>query len=519
MIGSARPPCYSILTPVYNPDLDVLAETIRSVREQTYQDWEWVVVDDASPNPHVRAVLREASIADPRIVIVERATNGHIVAASNTGLAAAQGEFVALLDHDDLLAPHALERVHSVISAAPDIDYLYSDEDKLSGGRRFGAFHKPDWSPTRLRGHMYTGHLSVIRRSLMQEVGGFQTGFDGSQDHDLVLRVTERARRVVHVPDILYHWRLAEGSTAVDPSAKPYAWYAGGRAVDAHMKRLGFGGHGDILPGHVGYYRTWVDLPAERAVTVVIAASGVHVNTEGGRLPAFVPAVEGLARHTAHRCFDVVVVGDSRIPQGSLDRLEAAGIDVTLRRCSALESTSGRLNLGLLAARGDVIVFLGERTIPETPGFLDRLAGSLEEPAVGMVGPLVLGPANEIRHAGQRHHAGRFDVGFAGASHRDAGHWSGLWVAREVSGLALAAAAARRADLMTVGGLAEAMTDAAAEVDLSLKIRSLGLRTVWVPDVWARTSEPWNARAVDDRGTEELVARWGKPRWDPYLPD
>src|SRR5207302_1808929 len=186
----------------------------------------------------VRVALAEFETLDPRIILMRRASNGGICAASQDALAQASGEFIALLDHDDLLAPRALSHVADVLAADTEIDYLYTDEDKVDGaGHHYDTFQKPEWSPERLRGQMYTAHLSVIRRALAVDVGGFRLGFDGSQDHDLVLRVTERARRVVHVPEVLYHWRVVPGSTAGDPRAKTYAWDAGRRAVQDQLDR------------------------------------------------------------------------------------------------------------------------------------------------------------------------------------------------------------------------------------------------------------------------------------------
>jgi len=174
-------PLFSIVTPVYEPPLNVLMQTIKSVQAQTLDDWEWILVDDNSPSEPVRTLLRDAARGDTRIKVIERAENGHIVAASNDGLGAATGEFIALLDHDDLLTFDALEQVKAVVDEFDDVDYIYSDEDKVDqDGTFFAAFRKPSWSPERLRGQMYTSHLSVIRRTLVDQVGGFRQGFDGS---------------------------------------------------------------------------------------------------------------------------------------------------------------------------------------------------------------------------------------------------------------------------------------------------------------------------------------------------
>jgi glycosyltransferase involved in cell wall biosynthesis len=190
-------PLFSIVTPVYNPPIDVLKDTIESVFAQSYTDWEWILVDDRSTDPLVLSTLNEAARADTRVKVIARETNGHIVAASNDGVDAATGTFIALLDHDDLLTPDALKRNAQLISEHDDLDYVYSDEDKVdANGRFYDHFEKPPWSPERLRGQNYCCHFSVLRTDLVRSVGGFREGYDGSQDHDLILRVTEQASRV-----------------------------------------------------------------------------------------------------------------------------------------------------------------------------------------------------------------------------------------------------------------------------------------------------------------------------------
>ncbi|HEX8803482.1 MAG TPA: glycosyltransferase, partial [Acidimicrobiales bacterium] len=226
-------PRFSVVTPVYETPEGVLRAMIDSVLAQTFTDWELCLVDDGSQQPHVRAVLDRAARGDERIRVARRQANGGIVAASNDGLAMARGELVALLDHDDELHPEALARVDAALRARPEADYAYTDEDKIDeSGRHSQAFFKPDWSPERFRTQMYTCHLSVLRRSLVEEVGGFDAEVEGSQDWDLILKVTERARDVVHVPEVLYHWRMLDASAAKGgDEAKPWAFAAGTRAV------------------------------------------------------------------------------------------------------------------------------------------------------------------------------------------------------------------------------------------------------------------------------------------------
>ena len=307
-------PRISIVTPVYDPPIDVLRACIESVLAQDFEDWELILVDDLSPHEAVPTVIAEYARDDDRVRLIERDTNGHIVAASNDGVDAARGEFIALLDHDDLLAPAALSRVVEEIDRHDDVDYVYTDEDKVGeDGRSYGTFHKPDWSPERLRGQMYTSHLSVLRTELVREVGAFREGFDGSQDHDLVLRVTERARRVVHVPEVLYHWRAVEGSTAADIEAKPYADDAGVRAVQEHLDRLGIAARA-LSGAEPGRYEVRRALDPGVRVSLVVPTMGQSAVILGESRVLVVEAIRSALARTDHADVEVVVVHDAPDP-------------------------------------------------------------------------------------------------------------------------------------------------------------------------------------------------------------
>jgi len=236
-----RGPLLSVLIPVRNTDPGMLNEAIDAVVSQTYGNWELCVADDASDRSETIRVLERWS-GDPRILMTRRDSAGHISAASNDALELASGEFVVLLDHDDLLAPHALARV-AESAGIGGVDFMYSDEDKLDpSGRHIEPFFKPAWSPTLLTSCNYVTHLAALRRSSVIEAGGFRNQMVGSQDHDLFLRIVERARRVAHIPDILYSWRQAPGSTARASIAKPYAIGAARLAIEEAVTRRGIAG-------------------------------------------------------------------------------------------------------------------------------------------------------------------------------------------------------------------------------------------------------------------------------------
>ena len=237
-------PKISVLMPVYNPPLEMLQAAIGSVQGQIYPDWELCIADDCSTDPRVPELLGELGAADPRIKVLRREANGHIAAASNSALSLVTGQWIALLDHDDVLAGHALAMFALAIAEHRDAGIVYSDEDKLDeGGVRRDPYFKPDFDPLLLLGQNFLSHFSAFRKDLVDRVGGYRVGYEGSQDWDLTLRVSEllERRQVVHVPHVLYHWRVHASSTASLVSAKPYALEAGQQAVVDHLERTGRG--------------------------------------------------------------------------------------------------------------------------------------------------------------------------------------------------------------------------------------------------------------------------------------
>ena len=269
------PPVISVVMPVFNPNPDWLDQAIQSVRHQCYPHWQLCIADDCSTNPAVRQVLEQAQFSDPRIEVVFRRENGHISNSSNSALELATGSWVALLDHDDLLAPDALAWVARTVLEQPDTQMLYSDEDKVDEtGVRFAPYFKPDWNPGLIEGQNFFSHLGVYRTALLRQVGGFRVGLEGSQDYDLMLRCLDavQGRGVVHLPRVLYHWRLHRESTASGNAAKPYVTAAAERALCDHLERSGQRGTPEVIKQ--GYrIRRCVPDPAP-ALDVLLDARG-----------------------------------------------------------------------------------------------------------------------------------------------------------------------------------------------------------------------------------------------------
>ncbi|QGQ18875.1 glycosyltransferase [Cellulomonas sp. JZ18] len=511
-------PRISFVTPVYDPPLEALTACLDSVGAQGIADWEHVLVDDCSTDPRVRELLRRRSAQDPRVKVVERATNGGIVAASQDALEAATGEFVAFLDHDDRLAPEAL-RVLAAPMADPEVDYIYTDEDKVDEtGRRFDAFRKPTWSPERLRHQMYTGHLSVMRASLVREVGGIRTGFDGSQDHDLALRVTERARAVVHVPQVLYHWMTVQGSTAADPGAKPYAWEAGRRAVAEHLERVGIAGTAELgpVPGTYWVRRATPDV----RVSVVIPTRGGAGMIWGERAVHVVEAVASVMATTTVPV-EVVVVYDTVTEPSVLDALrDRCGDALVLVPYDEPFNFSRKCNVGVAAAQGDVIVLMNDDVRLTEPGSLDQLAAAALEDGVGAVSCRLLFEDGRLQHGGHVYEHGDWHHVLLGAGPQEHGPFAGLHVGREASGVTAALVAVRRDVYVEAGGMAEQLPVNFNDVDFCYKVRHLGYRILWLPEVTAYHFESQTRTPSVHAWEVSFVRhRWGVPVEDVYFPE
>lgn len=524
-------PFFSIVTPVYNPPLTALADMIASVQAQTFSNWELICVDDYSPNPQVLTLLQEAAARDSRIKVIAREANGHIVKASNDGIKAAHGEFIALLDHDDLLTPDALAEMAQVIAVDPQVDYLYSDDDKVSEDYQFyNEFRKSDWAPERMRGQNLTSHFSVIRTKLVQQLGGFREGFEGSQDYDLFLRVTEKARKVVHIPKILYHWKAVVGSAALDDQAKPYAYDAALKALDEHLHRVGISGHAEHinLREWPGTYRIVRDpIPADVLVSVVIPTKGVAGYVWGEDRVFVVTAVRSLLEHGGHPNLEIIIVYDSSTPDSVLAELVSICPPGVLKLIEYAETFnfSRKCNIGVLAACGEVVLLLNDDIEITGRRFISNLIAPLLEPVppgtavVGVTGARLLYPDSTIQHAGIEVNDGAYFHSLMHELDEEPGLWGSLLINREVTAVTGACLAIKRELYLQLGGLSENLPNNYNDIDLCLKAWRAGYRVVWLADARAYHFESQSRQnLVHDWELEFLNNRWWQPPQDPYMP-
>lgn len=508
-------PKFSLVTPVYNPPAKALKACIDSVLKQSFTDWEWCLVNDCSTEPHVKKILDRLSRKDPRIRVAHRAKNGGIVAASQDGLDMATGEFVALLDHDDMIPERALGVIARELKADDEIDYLYTDEDKIDPrGHHYDVFRKPKFDPVRLRGQNYCTHFSVFRNTLLDEIGGFRQGFDGAQDYDLILRATEKARKVAHIPQVLYHWRVVPGSTAGDVHAKPYAYDAGLKAVQMHFERSGvIAKISKLSPGSYSH-----DLGSEvnqfsepPLVSIVIPTRGDSSRIWGVKTCLIENIVSAILRKMNYPNFEIVVVRDVNDsgqmvhPFSLTNDSRISFVDFALPF-----NLPQKWNCGVLASHGEYVIVLDDDTYIDDPLWISQLIGQFQFDYTGAVGPLLLMDDGRISSAGISFKPSPTHISHGKSSLTDG--WMGLHsVARTVMALSGACMAFRRTAFNAVGGFCENYEFAHADIDFCLKLQAEGLRTVWTP----RTSVyHFGGRTVGDykspSDTALLHRRWGQ---------
>lgn len=467
---------FSILLPVYNPSPAHLREAIQSVLDQSYGRWELCIADDASSDPEVARILRESAAADPRIKLVTRPENGHISAASNSALELATGMFIGLLDHDDRLTPDAIAEMARALEAHPDLDLIYSDEDKIdANGNRFSPHFKPAWDPDYALITNYICHFTVIRRSLVETAGGFRPGLEGSQDHDLIQRVAELSapERIGHVPRILYHWRATGDSTAASVEAKPYAIAATGRVIRDALVRRGTPARAEQRRDR---WRLLWPLPEARSVSVIIPTRN--------RVNLLETCIDGLLAQTDYSPLDIRIVDNGSDDPATLRYLDQLShrSGVTVLRDRGPFNFSRLCNFGAEGAPGDYLCFLNNDVEPANPDWLRELIAEAARPEIGLVGAKLLYPDRSVQHAGialsGEHVARHTNLGIA---EDDGGYWGRALQAQSLSAVTGACMVMRRKVFEEVGGFDEALAVDFGDIDLCLRVRKAGYRVLWTP--------------------------------------
>ena len=524
------PPVISVVVPIYNTPEKWLRRMIESVQDQIYPHWELCLADDASPDARVSRVLKEMADRDPRIKLAFRTENGHISAASNSAIELATGEFMALLDHDDELPQHALYWIAEEILAHPEVDVIFSDEDKIDAeGRRLAPYFKPDFNYDLLLSQNCVSHLGAYRLAKVREVDGFQVGMEGSQDWDLFFRVFETSdpSRIRHIPRILYHWREIPGSTALRGSEKPYALTAGIRAVARHLERIGQKPDEVTFAGD--FLRVIWPLPEPPPpVTLIMPTRNM--------LPLMRKAVDSILERTDYPDFELLIVdNDSDDPETIAYLREKAASDSRVRVLAVPgEFNYSHLNNSAVAATDRPVIGLVNNDLEVMNGeWLREMVSQVERPGIGAVGAALFYPDGRVQHAGvvigMVSGAGH---PFRGAANASKTHGARASLAQNYSAVTAACLVVKRSVYEEVGGLDEgAFRVGLNDVDLCLKILATGRRNLYTP--FAEMLHHESASRSDMEKTPEgaeraarenaaLAAKWSNlfdhdPAWNPNL--
>lgn len=512
-------PKISIAMPVYNVEEKWLRLCIDSILNQVYTNWELCMADDASTDPNVKKILTEYQQLDERIRVVFREQNGHISEATNSALAIATGEFVALLDNDDELAINAFYEVVKVLNENPELDLIYSDEDKIDmDGNRSDPAFKPDWSPDLLLGTNYISHLGVYRRSILEEIGGFRKGYEGSQDYDLVLRFTEKTttERIKHIPKVLYYWRMLPTSTAVDQGSKGYAFEAGLRAVQDALVRRGINGHATHGAAN-GLYDVYYDIESEKLVSIIIPTKNGYKDVQR--------CVSSIIEKTTYQNYEIIMA-DNGSTDPKMHELYAE-FEQQLPGRFFVESIDIPFNFSTInnraakKAHGEYLLFLNNDTEVITENWLTLMVSFAQQERIGCVGAKLLYPNNTVQHAGVILGLGGVaGHGHYGYPHGDLGYFGRLAINVNYSAVTAACLLMKKADFDAVGGFEKAFTVAFNDVDLCLKVQALGRDNVWLHEAELYHFES-QTRGYDDKGKKKKRFEQEKvmmeEKWGPLI--
>lgn len=471
-------PVISVIMPVYNPPEDFLREAIESVLHQIYPYWELCIADDASTKPYIKALLEDYTAKDSRIKVVFRTENGHISYASNSALEIATGEFITLLDHDDLLTPDALYEVALLLNKHPDADMIYSDEDKIDQYHQLQEpFFKPDWCPDSFLSRMYTCHLGTYRRSLVTEIGGFRVGYEGSQDYDLVLRLTEKTENIFHIPKILYHWRIHSDSTARSLSSKNYATDAAKKAIlDALYRR---DEPGEVIPIAGGHHLVRYEVKDSKLISIIIPTKNLGNILDN--------CLKSIFEKTTYLNYEVLVIDNGSTEIETQDVINKWKLREPNRfRCEVLDipfNFSKINNYAVEQARGEYLLFLNNDTEVISGDWLEAMVEQAQRPCIGAVGALLLYPDNTIQHAGVV-----CVGGLAGHSHKhyssgSPGYFFQVQTINNYLAVTAACLMCRREVFETIGGFEEELSVAFNDIDLCFKMIEKGYRNIYLPHV------------------------------------
>ena len=488
-------PLISVAVPAYRTPEKFLAQMIDSLLAQTYGNWELCIANGSPEDGAMKKVLEEYTKKDSRIRVSELTENKGIAGNTNAALEMARGEFVGLLDHDDLLAPNALYEIVRALDEDRTLDAVYTDEDKVTTelDEHFQPHLKPDFNLDLLRSNNYICHFFVVRRSIVQKVGGFRQEFDGAQDHDFIFRCIETAEKVGHIPEILYHWRTHKASTADNPASKMYAFDAGKRAIEAHLKRTGTEGTVSHTPD-LGFFRVKYPVQGQPLVSIIIPNKD-----EKETLKA---CIDSIREKTEYPNYEIIIVENNSTTDEIFQYYKELSQDPRIRllRWKKEFNYSAINNYGVRHANGEYLLFLNNDVTVITPGWIKELLGVCQRPEVGAAGVKLIYPDDTIQHAGCVIGLG----GIAGHMFVDmpanrTGYLHKASILQDMSAVTAACMMMKRTAFEEAGGFTEKLSVAFNDVDLCLKVRKNHKLIVYDPYVQLYHMESKTRGAEDNK--------------------
>jgi GT2 family glycosyltransferase len=474
-------PLISIIMPVYNPPIEYLKAAVNSVISQVYTNWELCIADDFSTEAHVRKVLDDFVKQDRRIKVRYRSSNGHISEASNTAVEMANGDFIALLDQDDLLTSDALFQNVLALNLNPQIDMLYSDEDKINEqGFRFSPHFKPDWAPESLLSRNYICHFVVLKRSIVNEIGGFRRGFEGSQDYDLILRFTEKTQRIYHIPRILYHWRTHSNSTALSAGAKSYAAIAGENALKEALIRRRTPGRVNPLLELPGNFNIIYDIEGTPRVSIIIPSKNQFHFVSN--------CLDSIFKKTTFTNFEVIFIDNGSNEDDVLSLLQFWEKNEPIRFKRYIKDISFNfselINYGREKATGNFLILLNNDTEIISEDWIESLLNQAQRSEIGAVGCKLIFLNKTIQHAGVLLGVGGIANHAMLGEYKDTNkHFCYLKLTNNVSAVTGACLMVETNKFDLVGGFDENLAIAFNDIDFCLKLFEQGYRNLYLPYV------------------------------------
>ncbi|MEA3496788.1 MAG: glycosyltransferase family 2 protein [Bacteroidota bacterium] len=512
-------PAISIILPVFDPDVELFQKTLLSVIDQIYPNWELCIADDKSVNPEIRKTIEKFALKDRRIKFTFRAKNGNISECSNSAMELASGEFIAFLDHDDLLTRDALYHVVKEINKDKNVDLIYSDEDKIDSSSNLSEPHfKPDWCPDSFLSRNYINHFVVLRKKIVDKIGHFRIGFEGSQDYDLLLRFTEKSQKIKHIARILYHWRKHRDSVSERFDAKPKAFIAAEKAIKDALERRKEKANVKLIQGLPGIYNIRYKIKNKKKVSIIIPSKN--------KSDILNKCISSIITKSTYDNYEIIVINNNSTEKKFFDltkkyKKQQNGKFNCYDNNDAF-NFSKLMNFGVSKASGDYILLLNNDTEVITKDWIEAMVEQVQRDSIGAVGAKLLFPNDTIQHAGVV--IGLGDVAghtFIGKHKDDNGYFNYIKSINNYSALTAACLMVKKSVYYDVGGFDEDLQVEFNDTDFCLKLLDKGYYNVYLPHInlyhYESLSRGHPKATIESEKRHNTEIAIFKAKWQKYI--